>query len=169
MVAKELPAQYKDWYRIATAAAPMGIAHAQYVRQLVQKKFQHEDVTNPNTGETEKGAVKLDMGSYKVWVINPSIVENYGARTSVRSGLRRFLVRFDSTVIDPETLGAAIRAIVAEHYDTDLTEAEFSFAPAYKPKAKGTGTSASATPGTFDPAEIPADATIELDFLKASS
>ncbi len=172
MPAKALPKQYEGWYRIATAAQPMGIAHAQYVRQLVQKKFQHEDVINPVTDELEKGAIKLDMGSYKVWVINPTIVENYGARTTVRSGLRRYLVRFDSTIVDPDSLAVLIKEAVAGFYKdkdyADLTEAEFSFAPAYK-KKKSSSTSASSAKGTFDPAEIPEDATVVLDFLEASN
>ncbi len=173
MPAKELPAQYKGWYRIATAAQPMGIAHAQYVRQLVQKKFQHEDVINPVTGELEKGAIKLDMGSYKVWVINPTIVESYGARTTTRSGLRRYLVRFDSTIVDPDSLAVLIKEAVAGFYPDrsaeQLTEAEFSFAPAYKKKKAQEGATASSARGTFDPAEIPEDATVVLDFLEASN
>ena len=72
MPRKEFPPQYAGWYRIATAAPAMGIAHAQYVRQLVQKKFKVEDAINPITGEVEKAAVKIDMGSYQVWAINPT-------------------------------------------------------------------------------------------------
>jgi len=167
MPRKDFPKQYVGWYRIATAAPTMGIAHAQYVRHLVQKKFQHEDVVNPNTGKVEKGAVKIDMGSYQVWAINPTTVESYQTRQTTRSGLRRYLVRFDSSVIEPEALGKAIRSIVAKAYNVqpdELTAEQFSFEPAYKKKAKKPGNSTSA----IDPLEISDDSAIELDFLEAS-
>jgi len=167
MPRKEFPPQYAGWYRIATAAPAMGIAHAQYVRQLVQRKFKVEDAINPNTGEVEKAAVKIDMGSYQVWAINPTTVESYHTRQTVRSGLRRYLVRFDAAKISPESLEAAIRSVVSVPYDVEpaeLTAEQFSFEPAYKKKAKkpGSGTSG------IDPLEISDDAAIELDFLEAS-
>lgn len=169
MPRKEFPSQYKNWYRIADAHTKMGVAHSQYVRQLVQKKFQHETIINPNTGEKEPGAIKIDMGSYKVWAINPTIVENYKARQTTRSGLRRYTVRFDSTVITPETLEAALRATVAAAHDvapTDLTAETFSFEPSYKKKASGSGQNAGKG---LDLSEVSEDATVELDFLNPSS
>jgi len=159
MPRKELPPQYADWYRIADAAPAMNIAHAQYVRQLVREKFQFEDVVNPNTGQEEKGAIKLDMGSYKVWVINPTIVTDYHTRQTTRSGLRRYMVRFDANVITPDALGEAIRSIVAKAHNVkpgNLTDKQFTFAPAYRKRDKsikeesedGTGTEAKSVKAT---------------------
>jgi len=145
----------------------MGIAHAQYVRQLVQKKFQHEDIVNPNTGNVEKGAVKIDMGSYQVWAINPTTVESYQTRQTTRSGLRRYLLRFDSSVIEPAALEVVIRQAIATAIGIEpaaLTAENFSFEPAYKKKAKKPGSSTSA----IDPLEISDSSAIELDFLDAS-
>lgn len=168
MPRKEFPPKYKGWYRIADAAPAMGIAHAQYVRQLVQKKFQYEDVVNPNTGDVEKGAHKIDMGSYQVWAINPTTVESYHTRQTTRSGLRRYLVRFDSSVVTPESLEAAIRQVIAAAHGvapTDLTAEQFSFEPSYKKKAKKPGSGASG----IDPLEISDNDAIELDFLSPSA
>jgi len=145
----------------------MGIAHAQYVRQLVQKKFKVEDAINPNTGEVEKAAVKIDMGSYQVWAINPTTVESYHTRQTVRSGLRRYLVRFDASKISPESLETAIKQVIAAAYGVapnEITAEQFSFEPSYKKKAKKAGDGSNTA---IDPLEI-SDAAIELDFLEAS-
>ena len=166
MPRKEFPERYKGWYRIADAAPAMGIAHAQYVRQLVQRKFQHEDVVNPNTGDTERAAHKIDMGSYQVWAINPTTVESYHTRQTTRSGLRRYLVRFDSSVVTPEALEAAIRQVVGAAHGvapTALTAEQFSFEPSYKKKAKKPGSGID-----IDPLEISDDDAIKLDFLSPS-
>jgi len=166
MPRKEFPEQYNGWYRISDARPVMGIAHAQYVRQLIGKKFQHEDVINPNTGKMEKGAMKLDMGSYKVWAINPTIVEGYNTRQATRSGLRRYMVRFDSAVMAPFDLEAALRPIVAKAYGvkpTELTDEQFTFGPAYRKKS---GSSDSDSSGPFDLDESAEP--VSLDFLDAS-
>ena len=140
MVQKALPKQYKNWYKINDAGAPMGISHAQYVRQLVQKKFQNEKAINPNTGEEEPGAIKLDMGSYRVWVINPTIVEDYQARQTTRSGLRRYLLRFDATLAGAgakSVIEEALQSVIGELYESqggEITKDNFSFEPAYKAK-----------------------------------
>jgi len=137
----ELQKPYCDWYKINDATPAMGLKHSQYVRQLVRKN-RDKTILNPATNQQEPICNKVQMKSYEVWLINPVFVEGYQTRTTTRLGLRRYLVRFDSAVVDADALSVAIQAAVAGFYPdkapTDLTENEFSFEPAYKKKKAST-------------------------------
>jgi len=77
----------------------LGVAHDLYVRQLL------------HAGRIE--GVKVQLKGYTKWFIDPVSIEYYTANKARRSGLRRYLLRANST--DEETIRHALNMLGIEY------------------------------------------------------
>jgi hypothetical protein len=132
-----IPAPYNEWYSLAEAAESMGYKHAQYIRQLVIGK---------KLGEYGKDFVKVDMGNFEKWLINPASCEAYKERVSTGAGgfgapgLRRYLIRFNTERVTVEQLAAILTdALGPSSDDSDDDDFVYQFAPAWSGKSKKGG------------------------------
>jgi hypothetical protein len=116
--------KFEGWLNINDAGKFLGYSYTQYVRTLIKKGKLH--------------AVKIRKGKKPMWLIDPKSLEAYKASrgTRTRSGMRRYLVRVDSTRFSEQSI---INALVEAfgHPLNDAGDAVWTVEPAYKPSAKG--------------------------------
>lgn len=128
-----IPAPYDTWLNLNDAAKAMGYKHAQYVRRLlIEKKF----------GTYGEDYVKMDMGSYKQWLVNPESCEGFrdgrasGSSTFGQHAIRRYLVRFATAEVTEEQVLAALKAGLGDPGTKGEDDFRWEFAPAWDGKNK---------------------------------
>lgn len=126
-----VPAPYNTWLSLKEATERMGYKHAQYVRKLVQEG---------KLGDYGTDYVKVDMGAYQQWLINPESADAYRDSTKgtfgSQGGIRRFLVRVDSDRLDPDQIKEVLEAEFGPSGDPSGDDHTYEFGPAWTGKSK---------------------------------
>jgi hypothetical protein len=115
----EETAPFADYLDINEATAELGFKHAQYTRRLL-----HESVTAIGEGKEPKFpwptddrplALKMDMGPFEKWFINPTSVAGYAPKaTGIGQGMSRWILRINPDAHTDKEFFEALEAAFGE-------------------------------------------------------
>lgn len=135
-----VPAPYDKWLTLKEAAKYLGY-QPQYTRALVKDGKIGPYATQDEDGTVHGARVKLDMGSYQQWRVNPAACDEYKATVGTGGGfgggnIRRFTFRFNPTVLSEEDARAKILAAFGDPGTEGEDDFVYEFAPAWTGKSK---------------------------------
>lgn len=129
-----VPAPYDSWLTLKEAAEALGY-QPQYTRTLVKDGKIGPYASQEADGTVVGARVKLDMGAYQQWRVNPTAIEHYKANVGTSGfgggNVRRYTIRFNPNELNADQ----IAKILLDNLGEPGTEGEdnwrYEFAPAW--------------------------------------